>query len=245
MKKNDEIKQNLERLFIENYKHVRDESLENIIKDYIIETDLYYKSMGITNYLQDEEVLLLNKVSKNKRLQKAFDEVIKIDFNEAIIKDDLISGIKNAIIDLKQNAQSQQDKFNIQLIFIIHDQLLSAGLYCYGEGSFPILKEPSGFSFDYKKSIYNHIDLINYSTISSKLFSFDLLLEEMEIDNFIMETAFYEHLTECYKYKTYQLLNKAFESINIQEFEKLSIKFPLHIYANEHDCPPINIYLYE
>lgn len=238
------IQQNLENIFNKNYDFIKNQTLNDVINRYIKETNKYYISIGITNYLDDEEVVELKKALKNKELKNAFEDVKNLNLDDQIIISKFISEIKKILFEIKEDSV-QKDYFTIQLIFIIHDQLLTADFYCYAEGNYPILEEPEYFDYDYEKEITNKNSGLDYTKVSSKLFSFNSILESLELDNYILETNFYECLAESYKYKIYLLLNKAFEQIREEEFNTINIKKPLYIYANEHDCPPINIYIFD
>lgn len=237
-----EILQNLQNIFNKNYNFVKNQTLDDVINHYIKETNQYYIGMGITNYLDDEEVIELKQALRYKELKNAFEDVKNFNLDDQIIISEFIFEIRKTLLEIKED-NAQKDNFTIQLIFIIHDQLLTADFYCYGEGNYPILEKPEYFDYNYDNEIKN--SGLDYTKVSSKLFSFNSILENLEVDNYILETNFYKCLVESYKYKIYLLLNKAFEQITEEEFNVINIKKALYIYANEHDCPPINIYVFD
>ena len=71
------------------------------------------------------------------------------------------------------------------------------------------------------------------------------ILEDLDVFDQLMETKMYQHLLKSYIYKTYILLHKAFEQIDINNFKGIEIEKPLYIYGNEHDCEKMNIYVFE
>jgi hypothetical protein len=239
-----EIQQNLQNIFNENYHFVKNQTLDDVINHYIKETNQYYIGMGITNYLNDEEVIELKKALSNKELKNAFEDVKNLNLDDQIIVSEFISEIRKTLLEIKED-NAQKDNFTIQLIFIIHDQLLTADFYCYGEGNYPILEKPEYFDYNYDIEVASKNNNLDYTKVTKKLFYFNSILENLEVDNYILETNFYQCLVESYKYKIYLLLNKAFEQISEEEINLINIKKPLYIYANEHDCPPINIFVFD
>nr|WP_294932775.1 hypothetical protein [uncultured Flavobacterium sp.] len=238
-----EIQQNLQNIFNKNYNFVKNKTLDDVINHYIKETNQYYIGMGITNYLDDEEVIELKQALRNKELRNAFEDVKNFNVDDQIIISKFISEIRKTLLEIKED-NTHKDNFIIQLIFIIHDQLLTADFYCFGQGNYPILEKPEYFDYNYDNEVTSKNNDLDYTKVSTKLFSFNSILENLEVDNYILETDFYQFLVESYKYKIYLLLNKAFEQITEEEINLINIKKPLYIYANEHDCPPINIYLF-
>jgi alcohol dehydrogenase YqhD (iron-dependent ADH family) len=65
----------LQNLFNKNYNFVKNQTLNDVINHYIKETNRYYIGMGITNYLNDEEVIELKIALSNKKLKNAFEDV--------------------------------------------------------------------------------------------------------------------------------------------------------------------------
>jgi predicted DNA-binding protein len=237
-------KENLEHLFNENYDCVKDYTLEKLINEYIDEMNHFYLSMGMTNYLRDQEVVDLKKALKNKELIVSFENVINLNVDEDLIISEFVSDINKSVIALKKEIAIKKPNFKNQIIFIEHDQLLS-GYFCgFGEGDYPILSQPEYIKFDYHKELYSGIGFIDYKKVSANLFSFDLILENLDLENYISFSNFYECLQESYKYKIYLLLNKAFNQIGIEVFDGIDVKKPLYIYGNERNCESINIIIY-
>jgi hypothetical protein len=235
------IKINLENLFNENYNCVKGYTLDKVINEYINETNRYYVDMGYTNYLEDQEVIDLKKALNNEELKGSFENVVNLNLEEDLIISEFISDIKESVNALKKEIALKKPNFKNQIIFIEHDQLLSACFCGFGEGDYPILSEPEYVEFDYDKELYNGIGFIDYKKVSSSLFSFDLMIEKLELDNYISSSNFYECLKESYKYKIYLLLSQAFNQIGIEVFDGINVKKPLYIYGKEHDCEAINI----
>jgi predicted DNA-binding protein len=239
------IKNNLENLFNENYNSIKQHTLDKVINEYIDEMNHFYLSMGMTNYLQDKEVADLKKALKNEELIASFENVINLNIDEDLIISEFISDINRSFITLKEEIAVRKPNFKNQIIFIVHDQLFS-GCFCgFGEGHYPVLLQPGYVDFDHHKELYNGLGFIDYTKVSSNLLSFDLMIENLELDNYISSSSFYERLKESYKYKIYLLLNQAFNLIGIGVFDGIDVKRPLYIYGNEHDCEAINIIIFD
>ena len=86
---------------------------------------------------------------------------------------------------------------------------------------------------------------MDYSKIWKELSLINEILEDLDVYDQICETELYQSLLNAVKFKTYLLLNKAFDEIGINVFDGIEIGKPLMIYGNEHDCESINIYSYK
>ncbi|MFV9482310.1 hypothetical protein ACNI3T_00655 [Christiangramia sp. ASW11-125] len=241
----DEILQNLKKLFQESYSYAREGSIEKIIDEYIHETNQHYVSIGINNYLEDEEPFELKRIKKNSELEKCFKEALKFDFDENKIISNLVSDIQTAFSEIKSKLIDEKKEIENQAIFLEFDFIPKASIAGYGTGEYPILKEPKYLDFYPDNEIYIAIEKIDYRKIWKNLTSLENTIEKFEVDDYVFDSGTYQALRNSIIYKTYILLHKALNNLGPEIFNGLNIKKPLMIYGNEHDCEPISIYVLE
>lgn len=242
--KNQEIKKNLNDSFQHHYKIVQESTLSKFIDDYITEWDNYHLSMGIKNYKSDSEVKELLDFGQNKTIVECFNNVKEINSNENLVIKIFENHINQSLAHYNTILKSGDDK-KFQSIFI-EDDFFPTGLLClYGEGDFKILQEPEYLNFDYNNQLLDENCKIDYLPIMKKLIDFNEIIEELDFDNYILDSEFYDSLSKMYRYKIYSLLNLAFEHIDLDSFKNIKTRKPFYIYANEHDCAASSIYIFD
>jgi hypothetical protein len=86
--KNTQIQENLNSLYLHHFKVVSSYTLNKFINDYITEWDNHYKSIGIKNYKDDDEVKELLNFAKNKKINEEFINVKMINIDESKVVED-------------------------------------------------------------------------------------------------------------------------------------------------------------
>lgn len=242
--KNQKIRRILNDSFLHHYKLVQEFTLSNFINDYITEWDNHYKSIGIENYKSDSEVKELLNFAKNKTLNESFIKVKEININEDVVAKSFENQINQALI-LYNTILKPNDSKEFQSIFI-EDDFFPVGLMClYGKGDFEILQEPEYLDFDYNNQLLDENCKIDYLPVMKRLVDFNQTIEELGFNNYISDSEFYDSLCKMYRYKTYLLLNLAFEKIDLNFLKNLKIQKSFYVFANEHDCEVSNIYIFD
>ena len=175
---------------------------------------------------------------------KSYEKAIGFDIHETEIINEFSENLISSFKKIKKGIRKIEDS-KIQIILLTYDFEPYAWISGFGEGNYPILEKPEDFDFNYKKDFFEILGRIDYSKIWSNLIELEECLEEAEIFHDVFETDFYQSLRNSYIYKTYLLLNKAFELNKGELFNGLDIKKPLFIYGHEHDCEKINVFCYE
>lgn len=239
-----EIKEHLEKIYNHHLEIVNSYSLDDILDEYIKQNNEYYLSMGITNYMEDDEVKELSKIRKNKKIINHFVHVKQLNFNENEIIKSFKKDILTSLEILRKIIKQNKNITIYQSMFIEHDFFPYAYLTLYGKGNFAITKRPTHLDFDYNNALYDESCKIDYSLVLDSYSKFEIVLEEFDLKNYIAETSFYESLSKVYTLKIFIFLNKAFNEIEASIFEGINIQKPFFIFANEHDCEIYNIYVY-
>jgi len=243
--KNQKIKKILNDSFLHHYEIVQSYTLNKFIDDYITEWDNHYKSIGIENYESDSEVKELLDFAQNKTLNESFINVREININDNIVAKSFENQINQAFIHYNTVLRADGNNKEFQSIFI-EDDFFPVGLLClYGMGNFEILQEPEYLDFDYNNQLFDESCKIDYSPVMKILLDFNQTIEELGFDNYISNSEFYYSLAKMYRYKTYLLLNLAFENIDLKFLNNLKILKPFYVFANEHDCEASNIYIFD
>lgn len=240
-----EILHNLEELLEQSLSYTKGTTIEQIITNYINETNQNYLNIGINHYLDDDEPIELNKLKENEELKESFQRALKLNLDENKILSNFKFDLINAFSEIKLNVQSEQKGIKNQAIFLEYDFQPIASIFGYGKGNYPILKRPKYLESYPTEEIYMSIKKNDYSLAWKDLISLNNVLEKFEIDDYIMESDIYQSLSNSFKFKTYILLHKAFNELGIKILDGIDIEKPVMIYGNEHDCEPINIYAFE
>lgn len=241
----EEIKQNLEKQLNHHFEIINSYSLNDVINEYITENNNYYLSLGMNQYMEDQEVKELMERKENQKLINSFLAVKQLNINDAEIIESFKNDIINAIRKLTKIIKKDEKSTIYQSMFIEHDFFPSGYIRIYGKGQFSINKEPSYINFDYNNELLSEDCKIDYSPVWKEYLKFNSILEELELDNYIMDSIFYESLTQVYIYKVFLLLNKTFQQLESNIFEGINIHRPFYIYGNEHDCEASNIYVFK
>lgn len=244
---NEKIKSNLKYLLNTNLEIVKNSSIQKMFDELISENpNAFDFNLGIiSNLFDNEEIKSFKKAKKNPRLLTAFQNIKKMELDEKQIIEKLKRDILNSISEIKSNIESENNGLKNQGIFLEYDYEPSACFSGFGKGNYPILKEPEYFDFNSDQELYSGIGLVDYKDIWQGLIAINEILEDLEIFDQVWDTELYQALLNSVKFKTYLLLNSAFEEIGIDAFEGIEIETPLMIYGNEHGCEPMNIYSFE
>lgn len=240
-----EILHNLEKLLEQSLSKTKGATIGHIITNYINETNQNYLSIGINHYLDDEEPIELNKLKENNELNESFQKALKLNLDENLILSKFKNDLQNAFSEIKLIVQSEQKGIKNQAIFLEYNFLPIASISGYGKGEYPILEKPEYLGFYQKEEIYININKIDYSLAWKDLLSLNDVLEKFELGDYIIESNIYQALNNSFKLKTYIILHKAFDELGIKILDGIEIEKPVMIYANEHDCEPVNIYAFE
>ena len=241
------VKLNLKNLYLENRRKVDDISINDILNKIITDNPeaLNLNSGETVNLYDEEEIENFRLATKNKKLAEKFNYAKELDFHESQIINDLKQNLKNSFSIAKDKFISNESQEKNQIIFLEHNYQPYAYLCGYGEGDYPILKNPEYLNGFHQKEFYNGVGNIDYSPIWKGLINLIALIEELEIDDAVREDELFLALEKMTLYKTYILINRALEELGESLFSNMSIKKPLFIFGNEHDCEPINIYVLE
>ena len=245
------IRINLQNLFNRQFEKIRDKSFHDFIdivmKDNPEALNLDNNSVGLL--YDDLELLKLEKLKTNQILAELYNSLIsklKPEFN---VSDSFKLDILNSIEKIKKKVKGNSNRFENQIIFLVYDYDPVACFCGFGPGDYPILEVPKYFDFNSREEVYNGIGEINYTKLWKEKIDFDELLteldEEIDLGDLIFNTDIYDCLRSAYKTKTDLMLFEAFDKISLDSFSGIPIKLPLFIFSNEHDCKPMNVYIYE
>ena len=243
--KNIQVKANLEKLFKVNFDAVNSLSIETFFDQLVAEPVMAYdpSTDEFNGVFDEEEIEALKEARQDSDLLNAFKKVAELNFDD----NQIIEGFKKDIIAslAKIKINLTNDSFSNQIIFLENDFEPYAYFCAFGTGNYPILSEPDYFHYNFKEEIYNGVGKIDYSVIWNDLLLLNDLLVELEIEDIINETEYFQNLLNALKFKTYLLLDDTFDQLGIEIFRDFKIEKPLYIYANEHDCPAMNVYIFE
>ncbi|TCI93639.1 hypothetical protein [Tenacibaculum sp. M341] len=246
MSLNQKINSNLKSLFLENFKEIQYASLLQWLDLLEVENpDIYSINDEKMVKLYDQSVIENFKLVKgNKKLLECYEKAIAFDINETEIINGFSGDLISSFEKIKKGIRKIEDS-KIQIILLTYSFEPHAWISGFGEGNYPILEKPKHFDFNYKNDFFEMMGHVDYSKIWSNLIELEECLEEAEIFDDIFDTDFFQSLRNSYIYKTYLLLNKAFEQNKTKLFNGLDFKKPLSIYGHEHDCEKINVFCYE
>lgn len=244
--KNLQVKSNLEELFNLKFESIIDLSIEEFFDELINENPMAYdiSSGEITGLYDEDEIKNFKKAKKNSKLISIFEKAKQLKFNENLIIQDFKKNILDALSEINDKNIATKN-LKTQIIFLEHDYQPFAVLCGFGRGNYPILNEPAYFEFNWQEESFCGIGKIDYSKIWDDLFLLNQILEDLDVYDSILDTEFYQNLSDSIKFKTYLLLHEAFNQIGIEAFKGIEIEKPLFIYGNEHDCEAINIFIFE
>ena len=243
--KNIQVKANLEKLFKVNFDAVNSLSIETFFDQLVAEPVMAYdpSTDEFNGVFDEEEIEALKEARQDSELLNAFKKVAELNFDDNQIIEGFKKDIVASLAEIRKNLKN--DSFSNQIIFLENDFEPYAYFCAFGTGNYPILSEPDYFDYNFKEEIYNGVGKIDYSVIWNDLLLLNDLLVELEIEDIINETEYFQNLLNALKFKTYLLLDDTFDQLGIEIFRDFKIEKPLYIYANEHDCPAMNVYIFE
>ena len=245
--KNQQVRSNLDRLFNENLEVIKNISVETFFDELIADpVTAYNPDTGeISGSYYEEEIEALKEAREDSEVLSAFRKVEELDFDESQIIEGFKKDIVASLLEIKNKIKAENQSFSNQIIFLENDFAPYAYFCGFGKGNYPILPEPENFDYNFKEEIYNGVGKIDYSIIWKDLNILNDLVLELDIYDHITEVAYFDSLLNTVRFKTYLLLHEAFDQLGVDVFDGIKIEKPLHIYANEHDCPAMNIYVFE
>ena len=243
--KNIQVKANLEKLFKVNFDAVNSLSIETFFDQLIAEPVMAYDPSRdeFNGVFDEEEIEVLKEARQDSELLNAFKKVAELKFDDNQIIEGFKKDIVASLAEIRKNLKN--NSFSNQIIFLENDFEPFAYFCGFGTGNYPILSEPDYFDYNFKEEIYNGVGKIDYSVIWNDLLLLNDLLIELEIEDIINETEYFQNLLNALKFKTYLLLHDTFDQLGIEIFKDFKVENPLYIYANEHDCEAMNVYVFE
>lgn len=243
--KNIQVKANLEKLFKVNFEAVNSLSIETFFDQLVAQPVMAYdpSTDEFNGVFDEEEIEALKEARQDSELLNAFKKVAELNFDDNQIIEGFKKDIVASLAEIRKNLKN--DSFSNQIIFLENDFEPYAYFCGFGTGNYPILSEPDYFDYNFKEEIYNGVGKIDYSVIWNDLLHLNDLLVELEIEDIINETEYFQNLLNALKFKTYLFLHDTFDQLGIEIFRDFKIEKPLYIYANEHDCPAMNVYIFE
>jgi hypothetical protein len=234
------IKDNLQKLYLQAHQLVGGTNLDEVINLIIKETNDHYLSMGISNYLQDEEAIQLSNYSKNENLNELFEKAKVTNSDDPQIVAKLKKDIKASFAKIKEFQKTDPRK--IQAILIEHGYHPYGTLSIHGRGDFPILTHPKNILQNFSNNIMGDLGDLDYSLIWFRIYEMEEVFEELEYGELILDSELFQSVERLTKLRTAILVNQAFEEMGIELFEEISIETPVHIYMGGHDTNQLSIH---
>jgi hypothetical protein len=245
---NNKIIETLKNLYSANYEQIKDLNYKSYVS-YLIDNNqvIFDKNTGEQLFWMDEfEIKNLIDSLKNFHLSSLFEATIKMAIDEEKIKIDLKNDLISILFALKNKNLDKFPNIKRQALFITYGDFPQAWCCMYGEGNFPILKEPTYFNYDYSNELFIPDITLDYSKLWKDLINLEKVIDENDLYNqLINESEKFRALINTYVYKTYLLLNEIFEENKDELFKGFPIKKPFYVFANQHDCEPINLFIIE
>lgn len=211
------------------------------VKKYCREASFDLKELRATDEfdLCDDEACVL-KVLDNTDLQQEIQKAISniATLNTVQNRQHLYENLKKAFqLAIEKQKETQIDT---QIIFLEYDYAPYFCLCGFGEGDYPLLKKPEYIKFDYTKEVFNGIGKVDFSPI------WQPIQTEWADEIFSIDLNYFSNIKKMYVCLAYLMLHEVFqEFVKDAVFLELKKTTPLFIYANEHDCAPSNIYIFE
>jgi hypothetical protein len=242
---NQQIESNLNRLFDENFSNISGLTLEVLFQQITADNpDVFDLDKGDRRKLYDDSLLdQIKKAFKRKKVISAFDKAVQCSFDEQKAIAKLSSDLKRSFQEIKSEIKAI-DGNKLQIIFLEHDEPM-AWLGGFGAGDYKVLESPAYIDFDFEHAFFEAKGSVDYAPVWKNFIKLTECLEDAELLDDLADTDFYRSLENCYVFKTYLLLHRAFEMTGDELFGSLDIQKPLYIYGNQHDCETINIYCYD
>jgi hypothetical protein len=237
----------LKRLFNINYNMVENLDYNAFVFE-IIENNpiLFGSDPNNQMFLMDDiEIEELKKSLKNLQLSKIFSGAVELKIDEDFIKYELKKDLLKIFSAYKIETLEKNPNIKRQALFITYTDFPEAWCAFAGEDNYPILDEPQYFEYDYTNELFLPNLTIDFTKIWKKLILLDEAIEQNDLFNQLVDTEKYNALINAYVYKTYIMLYEVLAENKHQLFDGFPIKKPFYVFANQHDCEPINIFIIE
>ncbi len=240
------IKKNLETHFQYSYECIKDSSFQNILESLIENNSEVFDldNNAVRRLYEDDTIEMLEKAKKSSKLKNLFNAAKENLNDNPIVIERFKKDIFRSIKEIKKKVAEVNNGINNQIIFLEHNYEPIACFCGFGEGEYPILDTPQYIKFNYQEELFNGIGKIDYAVFWNKMNKLDDIIEELDLTDIIYDSEIYRAFKYAYKYKTMLFLFEAFDRIPIEAFDGIPVKLPLYIYANEHDCEAMNVYVY-
>jgi len=244
---NNQVKENLTRLFESSIEVFNNRTIENII-DSSIKSNPQAFNLGIgvlTSLFDSNEIKRLKNSKKNQKLKDLYNKTVSLDFNEIEIIESFKDQITNSFNAIKSSIQKNAHSYNSHVILIEHDYEPIASFSGYGSGDYSVLTAPEYITVNFEENVFSHKGQVDYK-IWNDLIDLEELLDELDLtDSLWYNSSEIQAIRDAYKYKTYLFLYEAFYQLGATLFQGIPIKSPLFIFGKEHDCEAINIFIHE
>lgn len=242
---NNQVKANLQHLYKSAFDKIRDASVCSMLDELIVNNpDAFFPNEGVTRKLFDIE--LLEKTKQNQQLSRLFEQAKQsLGTSDVLVVSELKHDILESLEEIKKSVRENKIDSKLQIIFITHNYDPEATFYGFGVGDYPILQKPEYIQYDYEQEVFYAEGEVSYERFWSSKIKLEEILEDLNLDRIFWHSTQYQAFLDAYKYKTKLLLHEAFDAIPLEAFNGVSIELPLYIYANEHDCEEMNVYIYE
>lgn len=242
---NKKIERNLKSLCKKNLKILQENDFDKIYKE------IYHSLYNIPTIGDPEVIDSYNKytleVLENLKTNVEFKLLLKSIKDEMIeVDNDDFLGFLNTIKKIFSDEKLFEPNNNLkaQIIFFEYDFEPEFSIYGFGKGNYKVIYEPLSFDYNYHDEVFYGITGLYFSKIWKNKTELENLIDELNFDA-ITNTRFFEAVLGFYKYKIFYLLHKAINALGFELFEKVKTENSLFIYANEHDCEPISIYVFK
>lgn len=189
---------------------------------------------------------LLNDTNLHKQIDNVIGELI--DIRSTLYQEHIENQLLDNFSEISSSISDEND-FKLNMLFIEHNYEPEAYFCGYDDSDyqFELLSGQEYLKYNHDKDLFNGVGMFDYRKFLSPILNFERELSEDKVD------MINEALTEGYyleEIKKLYLLN-TFYGIHLS-MDKLkntirNMYIPLHdevfIFANEHDCEQLNIYV--
>ena len=240
---NKKIKDVLRKAHNDSFNFLLNYNFEELIENIISKNEKAYSidKQKMSFLLSKQDIKDLRELKNNDSLKKCYNKLRINDLNKDEIINDFVNDIKICL--KKASILSKNNNYKNQIFMLVYDWNPVFHIGGYGEGTYPILNKPKYFEFNYKETSYEILNGIKFEKVWKNIIEFqDLLIQYDLNDSFGLFEIDYK-IKQAYIYKVYLYLHEAFKKINLEKFN-IKFKYPFYIYAREHDCELVNIFVY-